>query len=279
LEDKINEENVMKMNRGISVVLTGAVIMAAAGGCASASGHKEKASESVASAQTKVVPVKNPEAMGELKKMGDALSSAKSMSFVATMMTPIRGANAQWIHVFTTAKVQMKRPNKLSIETGGDAFPQHIYFDGTNFVAVAEGKKLFSQTGMPGDIDSMLAQASKQAGDSFPFADVLIADPLASWSAGLEGAVYVGESNRGGEKLQHIALTAKDVTWEVWTDEKSHLPRMVFVKYIGETHSPSVLIELSKWKINSSLSDSTFKFKAPKDYSIVSLKAPEGANK
>jgi hypothetical protein len=269
----------MKVNRGISVVLACAVITAAANGCASSASKKETTSEPVATSPTKVIAVKNSEAMGELKKMGDALSKAKSMSFIATMMTPIRGANSQWIHVLTTAKVQMKRPNMLSIETGGDAFPQHIYFDGTNFVAVSEGKKLFSQTGMPGDIDSMLAQASKQAGDTFAFADVLIADPLSSWTQGLEGAAYIGESNRGGEKLQHLALTAKDVHWEVWTDEKTHLPRMVFVKYISETHSPSVLIEFSKWKINSSITDSTFKFKAPKDYTIVSLKAPEGAGK
>jgi hypothetical protein len=270
----------MKMNRGISVVLTGAVIMAAAGGCASASSQKDqnvKASEPTA--QTKVVPVKNQEAMNELKKMGDALSGAKSMSFIATMMTPIRGANSQWIHVFSTAKVAMKRPNKLSVEMGGDAFPQHIYFDGKTFVSVSEEKKLYSESSMPGTIDSMLAQAAKDAGDNFAFADVLISDPLTSWTNGLEGAAYIGESTRGGEKLQHLALTAKDVHWEVWTDEKSHLPRMVFVKYISEAHSPSVLIEFSKWKINSSISDSTFKYKAPKKFIKVALKAPEGASK
>jgi hypothetical protein len=266
----------MKMNRGISVVLTVAVMTIVAGGCASSSTKTEAPSEPK---QIRVVPVKNQEAMNELKKMGDALSSAKSMSFLATMMTPIRGANAQWIHVFTTAKVELKRPNKLSIETGGDAFPQHIYFDGTTFKSVSEEKKLYTEAPMPGTIDQMLAKASKDAGDSFAFADVLIADPLTSWTTGLEGAVYIGESTRGGEKLQHLALTAKDVNWEVWTDEKSHLPRMVFVKYIGETHSPSVLIEFSKWKTNSSISDSHFKYRSPKGFIKVALKAPEGAGK
>jgi hypothetical protein len=267
----------MKMNRGISVILTSAVIMAVAGGCASASSQKEKAPEPAS--QVQVTPVKNQEAMNELKKMGDALSRAKSMSFVATMMTPIRGANTQWIHIFTTAKVEMKRPNKLSIETGGDAFPQHIYFDGTTFASVAKEKKLFTEASMPGTIDEMLAKASKDAGDNFAFSDVLIADPLTSWTNGLEGAAYIGESNRGGEKLQHLALKAKDVSWEVWTDEKSHLPRMVFVKYTGEVHTPSVLVEFSKWKINSAISESTFKYKATKGFTKVALRAPEGSNK
>jgi hypothetical protein len=266
----------MKMNRGISVVLTGAVIMAATGGCASSSAKKETVSEP---SQVQITPVKNQEALNELKKMGDALSSAKSMSFIATMMNPIRGANTQWIHIFTTAKVEMKRPNKLSIETGGDAFPQHIYFDGSNFVSVSKEKKLYSEIPMPGNIDEMLAKASKDAGDNFAFGDVLIADPLTSWTNGLEGAAYIGESTRGGEKLQHLALKAKDVSWEVWTDEKTHLPRMVFVKYTGETHTPSVMIEFSKWKVNSSISDSTFKYKAPKGFTKVAVKAPEGASK
>ena len=195
-------------------------------GCASSC--KKPITDSKTAAAPAVVPVKNQAALDELKKMGDALAHAKTMSFIATSMTPIRSANNQWVHVFATAKVAMERPSKISIETGGDAFPQHIIFDGATFSMSSPDTKLYSQTAMTGNIDSMLAQASAKAGDSFPFSDVLIADPLTSWTTGLEGAAYIGESTRGGEKLQHLALSAKDVHWEVWTDEKTHLPRHRF---------------------------------------------------
>jgi hypothetical protein len=226
-----------------------------------------------------IAPVKDPAALSGLKKMGDALASAKTMSFVADTMTPIRGANNQWVHVFSTAKVEMKRPNKIFIQTGGDSFAQDIRFDGEKFSSSSAKDKLYSQIGMAGTIDSMLAQASQKAGDTFSFSDVLLADPLSSWTMDLDGATYIGESTRGGEKLQHLALTAKDVDWEVWVDEKTHLPRIVYVKFTGETRTPTVLIEFSHWKLNADISDATFKFKAPKGFKKIEVKTPEGMSK
>jgi hypothetical protein len=226
-----------------------------------------------------ITPVKDPRALTELKAMGDALAGASSMSFNTSTMTPVRGPNEQWVHVFATAQVEMQRPNQLFVVTGGDAFPQSVYFDGHQFSVNSVEKKLYTQSKMSGSIDTMLAQASKKGGTTFPFADVLLSDPFASWTEGLEGAVYVGESTRGGESLRHLALTAKSVDWEVWLDAVTHLPRMVFVKYTGASRSPSVLIEFSKWKLNASIAASDFAFKAPVGAKKIELKAPEGANK
>jgi hypothetical protein len=226
-----------------------------------------------------ITAVKDQRALTELKKMGDALSGASSMSFDANTMTPFRGPNEQWIHVFSTAKVEMQRPNQLFVLTGGDAYPQKVYFDGTRFSVSSIEQNLYSQNEMAGSIDTMLAQASKKGGNTFPFSDVLLADPYASWTKDLDGAIYVGESSRGGEKLQHVAMTAKDVDWEIWTDAKTHLPRMVFVKYTGATRSPSVLIEFSKWKLNARIPASVFAFNAPAGAKKIELKTPEGTSK
>lgn len=227
-------------------------------------------------AKLDIKPVKDPRALAELKAMGDALSGASSMSFDANSMTPILGPNAQWVHIFATAKVKMQRPDKLFVETGGDAFSQRIYFDGGTFSVSASEHKLYSQTEMRGSVDAMLAKASEKGGESFPFSDVLLSDPLRTWTQDLDGATYIGQSTRGDEKLQHIALTAKNVDWEVWVDEKSHLPRAVFVKYTGEHKSPSVFIEFSKWNLNAQMKTSEFAFKAPSGAKKAELKAPKG---
>jgi hypothetical protein len=266
------------MNRFLRTSLTCASAVALVITCGYASSATASSTDKENSPAA-VKPVKDPVALAELKKMGDALSAAKTMHFLATTMTPVRGANNQWIHVFSTAKVAMKRPNKLMIETGGDAFPEKIFFDGTTFSASATEKKLYSQAPMTGSIDSEIAQAASKAGEVFAFSDVLIADPLTSWSNGLEGAVYIGESTRGGEKLKHFALTTKDVDWEVWTDEKTHLPRVVYVKYTGENRTPTILIEFNHWKLDGNVADSDFAFKAPADFKKIEFKTPEGAGK
>jgi hypothetical protein len=266
----------MKFNNYVLLAATFAGVTLTAG-CASA----PTASAPAPSAKTSprnpaITPVKDQRAMAELKAMGNTLAEAGSMSFVTTTMKPIHGPNDQWIHVLTTDTVEMQRPNKLAVVSGGDAYPQRIYFDGKDFLVSAPEAKLYSDHPMSGNIDAMLAQASKVGGVTFPFSDVLLTNPLASWTDKLEGAIYVGESTRNGEKLGHIALTAKDVDWEIWVDQKTHLPRIVYVKFTGEYRSPAVLIEFSKWKLNGKFPASDFVFKAPEGTKKVSFVAPGG---
>jgi hypothetical protein len=221
-----------------------------------------------------ITPVKDARAMAELKKMADALASARSLSFDAATMKPLRGPNDQWVHVFTTAKVALQRPDKLAITTGGDAFPERIVYDGKKLSIYSAESKLFTSKEMTGSIDDVLGHASEEAGLELTFSDVLLADPYRSWTDNLSGAVYVGESERGGEKLRHLAFTAKDVSWEVWVDLKSNLPRIVYAKFVSEKHAPSMMIEFSKWKVGAKLAASTFSFAPPKGTTRVGLKAP-----
>jgi hypothetical protein len=224
-----------------------------------------------------ITPVKDQRALSGLKEMSDALTALHSMSFDTTSITPFRGPNGQWIHVLKTAQVKMQRPNRLFVQTGGDAVKQDVYFDGKNYSIYAKDHQLFSKEEITGSIDDMLSKASSQGGDSFPFEDVLLSDPYASWTKDLDGAVYVGESDRQGEKLSHFAMTAKGVDWEVFVDQKTHLPRIVYVKYTDLERSPSTLIEFSKWKLNPKLAASTFTFKAPEGAKKAQFKAPKGA--
>jgi hypothetical protein len=251
-------------------------------GCATAAPATQKTPPPVASAPPRnpeIVLVKDKRAMDALTEMGNALASAHTMSFVTTIMKPIRGPNDQWVHILTTDTVEMQRPDKLKVVAGGDAYPQRIIYDGENFSVSAPEANLYTNSKMNGNIDAMLAHASKVGGVTFPFADVLLADPLKSWTEGLEGALYIGESNRGGEKLVHIALSAKDVDWEMWMDQKLHVPRIIYVKYTGEHHAPSVLIEFSKWNLNEKIAASDFVFKPLSGSKKVSLIAPGGETK
>jgi hypothetical protein len=221
-----------------------------------------------------IAPVKDKRAMEAWQTMADTLSKASSMRFVSTVMKPMHGPNDQWIHILTVDTVEMQRPNKLMVSAGGDAYPQKVYFDGENFSVSAPEDHLYSTGKVNGNVDNMLADIQNKGGVSFPFADVLLADPMKSWSEGLEGAAYIGESTRGNKKLSHIALTAKDVDWEIWIDQKMHVPRIVYVKYTGVHRAPSVLIEFSKWKLNDKIAASTFQFKPMSGAKKVSFAAP-----
>ncbi len=269
------------MFKQISLFAIGVTAVSLMSACATSqsASSEPKVAANPAAPNPQITLVKDKHAMESLEAMARALSSASSMSFTATVMKPLRGPNNQWVHVLTTEDVEMQRPDKLTIVSGGDAFPQHVFYDGKNLSIAAPQVKLYSSESLSGNIDSMLAEASKKGGATFPFSDVLLSDPLTSWEDGLEGAAYVGESIRNGEKLEHIALSAKDVDWEIWIDKKLQVPRIVFVKFTGEHRSPSVLIEFSKWKLNQKIPGSHFAFKPLKDAKKVSFSAPGGTNK
>lgn len=256
------------------ISITPFTLTATLNGCASNSKKEANYPDDGESAH-EVEPVVDKVALDELKKMSNVLSKAKTLTFVATTMTPIRGANLQWVHVFTNAEVKVQRPNKIVIESGGDAFPQKIFFDGALFSKVATQEKLYSQKSMSGTIDTMLSKVSTLAGESLAFGDVLLADPYLSWTHDLTAATYIGETDFKGEKLQHVALAAKDVEWEVWMDHVTHLPRMVYVKYTGQSRAPSTLIEFSRWEVDRKLSVSLFKFQPPQDFKMIEIKAPK----
>lgn len=233
-------------------------------------------SAALAAPNKDIAPVKDLRALKQLKEMSDALANAKSLTFDTTSMTPMRGPNGQWFHILTTSKVLLSRPAHLAVETGGDAVQQKITFDGNTYSVSVPKHHVYSQDQMPGSIDEMLASAATKGGNVFTFADVLLSDPYTMWAKSLDGAVYVGESERGKEKLSHLMLTSKSVDWEVWLDQKTHLPRIVYVKYTGVEKAPSVMIEFSKWKLNADIPAATFAFVAPKGAAKVQLKAPAG---
>jgi hypothetical protein len=247
---------------------------AALAGCASTAMSSGGGGETAVSAKLPIQPVIDKRATDLLKQMSDTLVGAKTMTFETSGSTPMRGPNGQWLHMLKNATVELQRPDHVRIRTGGDAFPRAVYFDGKTYSVLSADGKLFSQTQMPGTVDTMLAEASRQGGDEFTFADVLISNPYKAWVDSLEGAIYVGESTRGNEKLQHLALTGHEVDWEVWIDSRSHLPVMVYVKFLGVHRMPATMIQFTHWKLNPTLAASTFEFHAPKGSIKAHLKAP-----
>jgi hypothetical protein len=265
------------MRQFLSIGLTGLIgIALMTAGCSTGTqtGTSTHSSSTSAASSQEITPVRDQRALDELKRMSETLAAARSMSFESSSMTPLRGPNGQWVHVFKTARVEMQRPDRLFIQTGGDAFKQNIYFNGKTYTTFAPESKLYASTPMAGSIDAMLARSDERGGDVFPFSDALLADPYAAWSQGLEGALYVGQSNRNGHLLSHLAFTAKDMDWEVWVGVSDHLPHMVFVKYKGEDRSPTILIEFSKWRLNPKLNAAEFTFVPPRGARAANFKTP-----
>lgn len=210
--------------------------------------------------------VKDQRALDLLKQMSDTISQAKTVSFQARSMVPVRTPNGTWINLYGTSQVVMQGPDKLFARTAGDLAPYDFYFDGKTITAYSPAKNLYAVKDAPATIDGMIKQAYREDGRSFPYADILVSEPYAVLTEGLIGALYVGQSTilplagSGSVKTDHLVLSNKGVEWQIWIDTTDHLPRMVCATYLDDASEPSYTVEFGDWKLNAPISEGTFIF-------------------
>ncbi|MEI7751410.1 MAG: DUF2092 domain-containing protein, partial [Candidatus Omnitrophota bacterium] len=202
----------------------------------------------------------DPRALDTLKLMSDTLAQAKSVQFEARSMVPIKSPSGLWVSLFGTARVVKEGTGKLFAETRGDFFPYDFYFDGKSVTAYSPTKNLYAEKAAPGTIEDVIEAAYREEGKSFPYADILVAEPYKVLADGLVKAAYVGQSTIGGVKTDHLVFANKGVEWQIWIGAEDHLPRLVYGNYFDDISEPSYTVGFLNWKVNQSVPPETFVF-------------------
>ena len=205
-------------------------------------------------------PVVHQRALSVLKRMSDTLSQAKTIRFSARSIVPVRGPAGMWVSLYGTSRVVKDGISKLFAETRGDFFPYDFYFNGTTITVYSPKKNLYAEKNEPGTVNSLIENAYKEEGRSFPYADILVAEPYSVLTEGLIDAVYVGQSTIAGVKTDHLAFSNKGVQWQIWVGVKDFLPRLVDATYFDDASEPSYTVEFSDWKLNEPVKAEQFIF-------------------
>jgi Predicted periplasmic protein len=205
-------------------------------------------------------PIMDQRALDALKVMSDTLSQAKTIRFQARSIVPVKGPGDIWISLYGTSRVVKEGTDKLFAETRGDFFPYDFYFDGKKIMAYSPEKNFYAEKDAPGTVDSVIEDAYRKEGKSFPYADILITEPYGLMTKDLEQAVYVGRSTIGEMKTIHLAFINKEVEWQIWIGIEDHLPRLVYATYLDDISEPSYTVEFSDWKLNEPVPAETFTF-------------------
>ena len=212
-------------------------------------------------------PAIDHRALDMLKKMSDALSQAKTVSFQARSMVPIRTSDGTWVNLYGISRVVMQGPDKLFANTAGDFAPYDFYFDGKMITRYSPDKNLYAVKEEPGTIDDMIEKAYRENGKSFPYADILVSEPYGVMTNGLISALYIGQSTirslsgQGSVKTSHLAFSNEGVEWQIWIGVEDYLPRLVCATYLDDAREPSYTVEFGDWKINEPVAPETFIFK------------------
>jgi hypothetical protein len=217
--------------------------------------------------------IKEERALAILKKCGDTLAAAKSLTFDVRNIAPTQVADGGLVYLVGRAHIAMVRPSKLFVSLGGDHFRQDWYFNDGLLSMFAPDEDAYTQRHYTGDIDTELHEIDSGVG-ALPFIDAVLSNPYPKWNAKLLRAEYVGESEIVGGKEHHLSLKGQRGRWEIWIDERDNLPRIVLLFPDDEPGHVVVLTEFANWNLTADVAPQTFNFTPPVNATLLDFRVP-----
>jgi hypothetical protein len=225
-------------------------------------------------------PELEPKAVEILKAASAKLAAARTMSFtaIATYESPAR--TLQPLAYTVQYDVTLQRPDKLRVISPGDGPPSEFYYDGKTMTAYEPQADLVAMADAPPTIDAMLKVAYEKAAVTFPFDDVIVADPYKEFGAELKLAFYIGQSRVVGGTLTDMVGIVNDVAQaEIWIGVEDKLPRMVRLTFANEPGQFRHVVEFSKWQLDPTLPPGTFNSDRAAKGKRIKFAAPDDAPK
>lgn len=224
-----------------------------------------------------------PEALEVLKEMSDAVSSLKEFSFDTEITNDIINNSGQPIQMGGMLTTVVKHPDNVYAKYIGDVSTREVWYSGKNLTLFINSKNFYGQLETPDNIDATMDFLINNYNFSLPLADILNADPYASFMETTLGGFVVGKSNVRGQKCTHLAFTAKYVDWQIWvSNEDPALPCKLVINYTQIEGVPQYQAIFSNWNLKPEITKSTFTPNLPKDavkIDFIDFKKEKGDNK
>jgi hypothetical protein len=211
-------------------------------------------------------PAISPKALATLQRMSDTLAAAKAFTYRSRTAFEVPAKTGQFLTLFSTSHVALKRPDKLSAVLTGEAPHFNFFYDGTNVAAYAPATRVYSITKAPPTIDALLPALQRETGIRFATTPLLLSDPYRALAKGLTSALDVGPASVNGTVCEHLAFMGDGVNWEIWIESGNRpLPRRLAVTFTDRTNFPRTLVEFYDWNLHPGFRPDDFILHKPAD--------------
>lgn len=211
-------------------------------------------------------PVIEPEADAALRRMSAYLGGLRSFRVDTTTVDEMVTTDGQKIQSLKETKVALQRPGKLMAERRGPAGHAILRYDGKQISVHSPELQAYAVEPAPADLESAIDFAHDRLQIDAPAGDLLLPDTYHALIDGVTVGRYIGREPIAGGYAHHLAMTEKDVDWEIWIKDG---PDPVPLRYVITTKDlpgqPRFTAELHDWKPNAQISEEQFTFKPPAD--------------
>jgi hypothetical protein len=201
-----------------------------------------------------------------VKQVSDYLSTAKSFSVRSNATFEEVLPTGQKIQISRTADVLVRRPDRLQAEIESDQGITRFYYDGKIMSRFDLDKNVYASIDVPDNLEAALDDAMERFQIDAPLADLIAGNIHENFIAKTESGSYVGLHYLDGNKYHHLALSNKNVDFQVWiTDDTAPLIRKIVITYRHLDGAPQFTAILSDWNFNPRTPDMVFEFFPPID--------------
>ena len=223
-------------------------------------------------------PAVDPAAVQKMKRMSDFLEAQQQFSVETQSIVEEMKFSGHRVDYDLTAKVVVKRPNKLSAVRTGELMNEHLLYDGKTLTLYRPADKSYATAAAPDTIERMIDFARETVGVLLPAADLVYrgAYPLMMQDVSL--AAVVGKATIGGVNCDHLLFSRPGVDFQIWIAEGDKPWPCKYV--VTETDTPtklSITTFLSDWNFAPAVQDAKFTFVPPKDARVIPMPHETGA--
>ncbi|GIK85705.1 MAG: hypothetical protein BroJett026_11860 [Betaproteobacteria bacterium] len=206
----------------------------------------------------------DPQATALLKASTDFLARQQAFSADTRNTLEVVLASGQKIQFDHTARLTVRRPDKLRAERTGDLVAQSFYYDGKTLTLLNADTKHYATVAAPGTIEAMLDYARATLDLVTPAGDLVYRNAYDILMTDVTQGFVVGKGVIEGVRCDHLAFRAPHVDLEIWIQEGSQpLPRKLVITSRDVTSAPQFSVVATRWNLQPVLTARTFAFSPP----------------
>jgi hypothetical protein len=221
----------------------------------------------------------DPKANEVLKKMGTYLSGLKTFRVESETADEKVTTDGQKIQELKTSTITVQRPGNLRVDRVGSMGKSTLRTDGKQASLYNQDKNVYALGQAPGTLDKVVDELREKFMIDAPGGDFLGSKPYDDLVDGLMTGHYIGLERIDGQMAHHIAVTEKDVDWQIWiADGEQAVPLRYVITSKDMPSQPEFTIRMSNWEPNVQITPDMFKFTPPAGAKKIDFMPPKPTN-
>lgn len=227
-------------------------------------------------AQKDTAPPVDPKAMAALEAMGAYLRSLKSFEISATTATDEVLDDGLKVQMDGTAKLTVRKPDRLRATISSDRKQRELYYDGKSFTLYGPRVKYYATVAAPATVGETVQLLAQKYGIDMPLADLFVWGTDKARPEDIKRAIYLGPATIGGTAADQYAFRQADVDWQVWIRKgPMPVPLKLVVTTTSEPTHPEHIVVL-RWNTAPGINEKMFAFVPPKDALKIAIQSADG---